>query len=136
MCRSAHSMRRTPSGASARSRTSNRLVVAMSPLFPSSSGEQPLVLALLPFERLELDAREPAVDSAAECRVAPQPRREGQVRELDAEAPQQGPERAELVRLAEPVEPVAAPGPAWHGQAGPVDVPGPARRPCCAGRRL
>src|SRR5438874_1735028 len=55
MCRSAHSMRRTPSGASARSRTSNRLVVAMSPLFPSSSGEQPLVLALLPFERPEPD---------------------------------------------------------------------------------
>src|SRR5437763_17176302 len=117
MCRSAHSMRRTPSGASARSRTSNRLVVAMSPLFPSSSGEQPLVLGLLPFERLELDAREPAVDSAAGCRVAPPPRRQGHVRELDAEAPQQGPERAEPVPLAKHAEPVATPSLLLHTHA-------------------
>src|SRR6476619_7606762 len=59
ICRSAHAILRTPSGASARSFTSYRCVVAKNPLFDlvvgcqvsgRVGGEQTLVLALLPVD--------------------------------------------------------------------------------------
>src|SRR6266513_558538 len=94
ICRSAHSIRRTPSEASARSFTSCRLVVAMNPSVWSrgsvlvglfgSGGEQPLLLALLPFDprRAVVAGREPRVDRAPQLGLAPQPSREGEIREL------------------------------------------------------
>src|SRR2546423_207437 len=102
-------MRRRPSGASAGSLRSNRFVVAMV-LFSSSGGEQRLVLALLPFECCEVDAGKPALDRGAKRRLAPEPGREGHVRELEPEAPPQVAERAELVQLPETVEPVTGRG--------------------------
>src|SRR5436309_8996646 len=128
-------MRRTPSGASAGSFRSNRFVVAMV-LFSSSGGEQRLVLALLPFECCEVDAGEPALDGGAKRRLAPEPGREGHVRELEPEALPQVAERAELVQLAEAVEPVAGGRAVGDDERGGLEVPQHARRPAGLPRRL
>src|ERR671910_3039011 len=109
ICRSAHWIRRTPSGASARSLTSCRFVVAMVPFCRPSGGEQALVLALLPFDPgcVVLRAGEPAVDRAAQLRLTAEPRGERDLVELDAEPTAQLAQRAELVQLAEAVEAIA-----------------------------
>src|SRR3954451_17127458 len=108
ICRSAHSMRRLPSGASARSFTSCRLVVAIQPFSQMSGGQQPLVLALLPFDpRQVVCAGEPAVDRRAKLRLPPESRGERDVGDLDAEPAAQLPQRAELVQLPQAVEAVA-----------------------------
>src|SRR5947208_9208626 len=60
ICRSAHSILRTPSGASAMSFTSCRLVVAMQSF--QLCDEESLVLSLFPVESGELGAGEPRVD--------------------------------------------------------------------------
>src|SRR5438876_8054946 len=129
-------MRRTPSGASAGSFTSNRFVVAMVPFSSSSGGEQPLVLALLPFERCEVDAGEPALDGGAERRLAPEPRSEGHVRELELESLPQVAQRAELVQLPKAVEPVAGSGALRHDERRGFEIPQHARRPAGLPRRL
>src|SRR2546430_7712107 len=95
-------MRRTPSGARARSFTSCRLVVAMCPF--GSGGEQPLVFALLPFERLELAGGQPRLDGGAERRLAAQSGCKGHIRELEGETAAELRERPELVQLADAVE--------------------------------
>src|SRR5256885_8944420 len=129
-------MRRTPSGASAGSFTSNRFVVAMVPFSSSSGGEQPLVLALLPFERCEVDAGEPALDGGAERRLAPEPRRESHVRELELEPLPQVAERAELIQLPKAVEPVAGRGALRHDERRGFEIPQHARRPAGLPGRL
>src|ERR1044071_9222453 len=108
ICRSAHWMRRTPSGASARSFTSYRFVVAIELLSASVpgfslapirfllGGQEPLVLALLPLQRA-LGTGEPGVDGVPQPRLTPQPGSERDVRELDAETPPQLAEGAQLV---------------------------------------
>src|SRR6187431_82408 len=129
ICRSAQAIRRTPSGASARSFTSCRCVVAINPLFElvvccqvsgCVDGEQALVLALLPVdpggERLvgPRDVRpcEPGLDRRAERRLASEPKRELELDELDVVALPQLGERVQLVQLADAVAPIArrAPG--------------------------
>src|SRR5438045_6309289 len=83
ICRSAHVMRRTPSGASERSFTSCRLVVDIHSF--RSGDEQALVLSLLPVEGGELGAREPAIDRGAQIGLAPQARCERDVGERHVE---------------------------------------------------
>src|SRR5436190_14650047 len=90
ICQSAHSIRAIPSGASARSLTSCRFVVAIDPL---SGGQQPFVFSLFPLEVGRSRAartREPGLDRRAQVGLGAEPRREGDVGELHAEA------RAEL----------------------------------------
>src|SRR5215472_7445386 len=93
-------------------------------------GEKPFVLALFPLEagsddgqaavaRPEdriacgdpggriFDVGEPAVDRGAELGLPPESRGEGDVADPEAEAAPQLGERAELVQLAQAVEPVA-----------------------------
>src|SRR5437763_9403757 len=116
ICRSAQSMRRTPSGASARSFTSCRFVVAMNPslwsrgsvvVACSGSGrlEQPFVLALLPFDprAAVVAAREPGIDRAPQLRLAPEPTGERKLGQLEPEAPPELAQRAEPVQLGEAV---------------------------------
>src|SRR5215216_5805513 len=78
ICRSAHSMRRTPSEASAMSFTSCRFVVAIQS-FQFLGGEQPLMLTLLPVECGQLRPREPRVDGSPQLRLAFEPSGEGDV---------------------------------------------------------
>src|SRR5437868_13641721 len=108
ICRSAHSIRRLPSGESARSFTSCRLVVAIQPFSRFvSGGQQPLVLALLPFDPREVvRAGEPAVDRRAEGGFPPEPCGKDEVGEFDAEPPPQLLQRAQLVQLAQAVQAV------------------------------
>src|SRR3954468_20809873 len=117
ICRSAHMMRRTPSEASARSFTSWRFVVAMNPSCPEiagsverSRGEEPLVLALLPFDpgARVVGGGEPAVDRALRLRLAPRPAGERDICEVDCERRAQVAQRPQAVQLREPVRAVAA----------------------------
>src|SRR3954453_22431763 len=94
ICRSAHSILRTPSSASARSFTSYRFVVAIGSFL--SGGQEPLMLSLFPFQGVGV-AGEPRVDGRFEIRLPPQPRREREIGDLDVEAPPELRERAELV---------------------------------------
>src|SRR5919205_836662 len=98
-------MRRTPSGASARSFTSCRFVVAIqsSPV-AGSGGEQALVLAA-------------------------KPRGEGDVGELDAVPPPQLRERPKLVQLEEAVDAIAACAAGRDDEAGLFQIPEHPRRP-------
>ena len=107
ICRSAHSIRRSPSRASARSFTSYRFVVAIDSFrFRRPVAARACAAPTRPRASV-VGAGEPAVDGRAELGLAPEPRREDEVGDLDADrAPQLG-ERPELVQLAEPVEPVA-----------------------------
>ena len=66
------------------------------------------MLALLPFERIELGAREPGVDRRAKRGVTPEPCSEDDVRQLDPEPAEQVSEGAELVHVAEAVLAVPA----------------------------
>src|SRR2546430_17279177 len=74
ICRSAHSILRTPSGAKVRSFTSCRFVVAMRRFLSvaGSGGQEPLVLALLPVERRDIGPGKPGVDGRAQVGLAPQ----------------------------------------------------------------
>src|SRR3954454_5950750 len=140
-------MRRTPSGASDRSFTSCRLVVAMNPLGRSrgsvvrcragSGGEQALVLALLPLDPLaSVVARcEPGVDGAAEFRLAPQTTCEGELGELDAEAAAQLLQRPQPVQLRQAVGAVAGVGAAGGDEAVQLQVAQHRGRPAGLGRR-
>src|SRR5689334_17858161 len=94
--------------------TSNRLVVAIQVSLPVSGGQQPLVLPLLPLDpgrrrrrgRREIRSGEPGLDSRAQRGVAPKPKRERELAELDAEPLAEFSERPELVQLAHAVEAV------------------------------
>src|SRR4029453_10867924 len=97
ICRSAHSIRRTPSGASARSFTSCRFVVAMQSF--QSGDEQALVLSLFPVEGGELGAGEPGIDGGSQVRLPAQSCSERDVGELDSGVLPQPPERAQLIEL-------------------------------------
>src|SRR6476619_7154942 len=70
ICRSAHSIRRTPSGVSARSLTSCLMVVAMSSLFSVVflRDEKPLVLSAEPDDERNVVERD--VEAASELRQA------------------------------------------------------------------
>src|SRR4029079_18492291 len=130
ICRSAHSIRRTPSGASARSLTSCLVVVAIVPLSVVVSGYEKLfVLALLPGNPVGLarslgrDGRtvQPGFDRGPQLRVAPQPDDERHVVELDVVAPPQ------LGEPAEELQGGVAPS-AWRRPGGPPRWVAPARR--------
>src|SRR3954454_24992465 len=136
ICRSAHSIRRMPSGASAMSFTSCRLVVAIQS-FPLVLGdEQSLVLSLFPVEGREFGACEPGVDGSAEVRLAPQSRSECHVGELDLELLPEPPERAELVQLEQAVGAVSGGSPARDDETGALQVTEHSRRPARPGSRL
>src|SRR6185437_2544055 len=121
ICRSAHWMRRTPSGVSARSFTSYRFVVAMQLLSENGieararsgtdasflRGQKSFVLALLPLERA-LAPGEPGVDRVAQRRLVTETGRKRDVCELDSEAGAQLAERTKLVQLPHAVHAVAA----------------------------
>src|SRR6266496_1440526 len=96
ICRSAHSIRRTPSAARARSFTSYRFVVAI--VSSLSGGEQPLVLALFPFQRVVV-AGEPRLDRRSQVGLATQPGSERDIVQLDPETAPELRERAQLVQL-------------------------------------
>src|SRR5438876_9160545 len=103
--RSAHSMRRTPSGARARSFTSCRFVVAIQS--SRLGGQEPLVLALFPVEGGQLGACQPGIHCGPQLRLAFEPSCESDVRELHVVAPSELPQGAELVELEEPVQAIA-----------------------------
>src|SRR5581483_3832534 len=93
-----------------------------------------LVLSLLPLDPGEVvGRREPGFDPAAELRLPPQARREGELGELDAEAPTQLPQRAELVQLAQAVEPVARRAAPRQDEPGLLEVAEHPRRPAGLG---
>src|SRR5436190_21206983 len=130
ICRSAHSIRRFPSPARARSFTSYRFVVAMDSFPRLRDFEKTFVLALLPLDpRQVVGAGEPAVDGLAERRLAPEPRREDQVGDLAVEPRPQIGQRAELVQLAQAVRAVAGGRPARHDEAEALEVAQHPRRP-------
>src|SRR4051812_3514437 len=139
--RSAHSIRRTPSAASAMSFTSCRLVVAMNPsvwsrgsVVVGSSGsgsEQALLLALLPFDPrgAGIAGGEPGVDGAPQLGLAPQPSRESEIRELDAEAAPQLAQGAEAVQLPQAVLAIPGGGAPRGHEAGVLEGTQHPRRP-------
>src|SRR5437763_6067782 len=135
--RSAHSMRRTPSGASARSFTSCRLVVAIqsSPV-AVSGGEQALVLALLPVEGGQFRAVQPGLERRAQIRLAAQPCGEGDVGKLDVVALPQVRERPKLVQVQQVVDPIAAGAAPRHDETRLFEVSEHPRRPARPSRRL
>ena len=78
-------------------------------------------------------AREPCVDSGSQGRLPAKAQREGELADLDAEhLPELG-EAAQLVQLADPVQPVAALRPARHDEARPLEIPEHAGRPSRSG---
>ena len=85
-----------------------------------SGGEQPLVLALFPFQRV-LVSRKPCLHRRAQRGLAPKARREGDVADLDAEAAPQLGERAQLIQLAQAVEPIPGRAPARNDQPRPLE---------------
>src|SRR5207237_9245490 len=101
-----------------------------------AGGERPLLLPLLPFEGRELCPGEPRLDRGAQVRLTPEPGREGDVGELDPEAPPQIAERTQLVQLEEAVEPVAGRRPIRNDERGRFEVAQHARRPACPFSRL
>src|SRR5262249_45874187 len=131
MFRSAHSIRLIPSPARARSFTSCRRVVAISPLpwVDFSCDEQPLVLALLPVERVDAASVQPALKLGPEVGLAPEPRRERDLAEVDAEPPSQLAQRPQLVQLAQAVLPVARTCALRHDEPGRLEVTKHPRRP-------
>src|SRR5204863_7767957 len=138
MLRSAHSIRRIPSSASVRSFTSCLRVVAIrrSLLWvESSGGEEPLVLALLPVERIDAAAVEPRVERGAEIWLPSQARSEDDVSDLERKPSPQLPQRPELVQLAQVVRAVAGPRPGGDDEPGRLQIAEHPRRParafCC-----
>src|SRR5205823_7644365 len=115
-CRSARGCRRAPASAGRptrsaaspppRGRCPSRRDASSLPFRPSSVSlsrcQKPLVLALLPFNPGQIvGACEPRVDRPTQLGLAAEPRRERHVRDLEAEAAAEPPERAELVQLAQ-----------------------------------
>src|SRR5262245_2635917 len=137
MFRSAHSIRLTPSPARARSFTSCRRVVAISPLLPwvdSSSDEQALVLSLLPVERVDAAPVQPGLQRCTELGLAPEPRCERDLVEVDAIAPPQLAQRPQLVQLAQSVLAVAGARASGDDEPGRLEVAEHPRRPArCLG---
>src|SRR5262245_52847362 len=130
MFRSAHSIRRTPSPASARSLTSCLRVAAITLLWVESScGEQPLVLALLPVERVDAAPVQPRRDGGSQVGLAPQACCERDVVDADREALPELPQGAELVQLPQPVGAIARAGPVRDDEAGVLEVAEHPRRP-------
>src|SRR5919109_533243 len=125
--RSAHSMRRTPSGASAMALTSCLFVVAIRS-FPLG-GEQSLVLSLLPVEGGQPRPGDPRLDRCPQRRLAFEAGGEGDVRQLDAEATSQLAERPQLVELEQAVQAVARAAPGRYDQPRPPEIAQHARRP-------
>src|SRR5918998_327099 len=94
-----------------------------------SGGQQPLVLALLPVERLDADAVEPRVHCSAKRGLAPEPSGERELAEIDGEAPAQHLQRLQLVQLAKSVRAVAAARAGRDDQARAFEVAEHPRRP-------
>src|SRR5206468_5430298 len=138
MFRSAHSIRLIPSPERARSFTSCRRVVAISPLprVDFSCDEQPLVLALLPVERVHAATVQPGLELGAELGLAPEPRGERDLAEVDAEAPPQLTQRAQLVQLAETVRPVTGACAFGNDQPCRLEVAKHPRRPAGSSRGI
>src|SRR3954462_859501 len=134
ICRSAHSMRRTPSGASAMSFTSWRFVVAIQSF--QLGDEQTLVLSLFPVECRDFRSGEPGIDGGAQVGLAAQPRGERDVCQLHFELPPEPRERAELVQLQQPVGAVAGLRAPWDDEPSALEVTQHARRPARVGCRL
>src|SRR5438094_3041171 len=130
--RSAHSMRRTPSGASARSFTSCRFVVAIQSF--RLRNEQALVLALVPVEGGEASPGQPRLHGRAQGWLAFEPGGEGDVTELDAEPDPQLAKRAELVQLEQAVDAVARRCAFRHHELRGLEIAKHPRRP--AGLRV
>src|ERR1041385_1102681 len=85
--------------------------------------QKPLMLALLPFDPGRvLDVGEPTVDRRAQLGLSPQPRGKGDVADTEIEAAPQLGERAELVQLAQPVEPVAGGCPRRDDEPGLLEI--------------
>ncbi len=83
-----------------------------------------------------LDVGEPAVDRGAELGLPAQPRREGDVTDPEAEAAPQLGERAELVQLAQAVEPVAGRRARRDDEPGLLEIAEHARGPAGACGRV
>src|SRR5262245_48085474 len=134
MFRSAHSIRRTPSPARARSLTSCLRVVAISPLLLSiqSCNKKPFMLALLPVERVHAAAVEPRVQRGPQLGLASKTVRERDLADVDVEAAPELPQRPELVELTQAVLAVAGTGSPRHDEPRGLQVPEHPRRP--AGR--
>src|SRR5436190_4086447 len=100
--------------------------------------QQPLVLTLLPLHpgELVLDVGEPALDRGAELGLPAQPRGEGDVTDPEAEAAPQLGERAELVQLAQAVEPVAGGRARRHDEPGLLEIAEHAGGPAGASGRM
>src|SRR5882724_4242914 len=120
-------MRRTPSGASARSFTSCRFVVAIQS--SRLGGQEPLVLALFPVEGGQLGTCQPGLHCAPQLRLALEPSCESDIGELHVVVPAKLPQGAELVELEEPVQAIAGPAPAWDNEPRAFEVAKHPRRP-------
>src|SRR6266480_1322024 len=129
--RSAHSIRRTPSGASARSFTSCRFVVAIQS--SRLGGQEPLVLALLPVEGGQLVTCQPGLYCRSQLRLALEPSCESDVGELHVVAPAELPQGAELIELEEPVQAIAGPIPPGEDEPCALEVAEHPRRPARLG---
>ena len=132
MFRSAHSIRRTPSPARARSLTSCLRVVAISPLLlcDSSCGQEPFMLALLPVERVDAAAVEPGVERG------PQRRARGEGASANATSPMSTRKRRRSCRSARswlssrrPYAAVAGTRALRDDEPGGLEVPQHPRRP-------
>src|SRR5437762_1083095 len=71
--------------------------------------------------------------SVVTCRHAAEARREGDVGELDPEAPAQLAQRVQLIHLAEPVEPEAAGASPRDDESRALEIPEHPRRPARPG---
>src|SRR5215208_5782414 len=138
ICRSAHSMRRLPSPASARSFTSCLICVdAIVPLLPVSlGGQEPLVLALFEVEPVVDDRLEPLVDGRRQERLAAEPEREREVVEAEPEVVAQPPQPQQARDVPLVVEAVPRVRARRREQAVVLEVAQHARRPAAAASRL
>src|SRR5262249_32575239 len=134
--RSAHSMRRTPSAASAMSRMSYLFVAAISSLASRcSGGQQPLVLALFPFDplggcvasRRRFGTREPRVHRRPQLPFPTKAHRERELVEPHRKALSKRLEGPELVQLTQPVEPVATARARGDDETRALEIPEHAR---------
>src|SRR5687768_13110807 len=118
MFRSAHSIRRTPSPARARSLTSYLLVVAISPrlLLDSSCGQKPFMLPLLPVERVDAAAVEPGLERSPQLWLTPKTIGERDLADVDPEAAAQVPQRPQLVEVTQAVLAIAGAGSPGHDE--------------------
>jgi len=83
-----------------------------------SCGEQPLVLSLLPVERLDTASVKPRVDRGAEVGLAAKARCKREVADLDGEALPQVAQRPELIQLPDAIRAVAGLRPRGNDEPG------------------